>query len=142
MKISTILATKGQNVISIGPGQTLREAAATLTRHNIGAVVVVDEAGKLIGILSERDIVRAAARSESALTLTVGEIMTRNVIVGTPHDDVVFVVRLMIEKNFRHLPVMDGGHLAGILSIRDVAKAQLDEYEGALDTLETQITEG
>jgi CBS domain-containing protein len=55
---------------------------------------------------------------------------------------VVFVVRLMIEKNFRHLPIMDNGQLVGILSIRDVAKAQLDEYAGALDTLETQITEG
>ncbi|MGQ0600933.1 MAG: CBS domain-containing protein, partial [Anaerolineales bacterium] len=120
----------------------LREAATLLTAHNIGAVVVVDEAGKLIGILSERDIVRAAARSETALTLTVGEIMTRNVIVGTPQDDVVFVVRLMIEKKFRHLPIVDGGQLAGILSIRDVAKAQLDEYAGTLDTLETQITEG
>jgi CBS domain-containing protein len=141
MKISTVLATKGNTVVTIRPELTLKEAAAWLTKHNIGAMVVTDAAGQMIGILSERDIVRAAARQENALALTVAEVMTRNVVVGTPQDDVIFVVRTMIARNFRHLPILEDGQLAGILSIRDVVKAQLDDYEGAIDQLETQIIE-
>lgn len=142
MKISTILATKGSSVITIRPEQTLKDAVVTLAKHRIGAMVVVNEAGDLVGILSERDIVRAAARSDDALKMKVSEAMTSSVIVGSPQDDVLSVVQTMTEKRFRHLPIVDQGRLAGIVSIGDMVKAQLQEYQGEIETLETRIIEG
>ena len=142
MKISTILATKGVNVITIGPEQSVTAAIAMLVKHNIGALVVVDEAGQLIGILSERDIIHEAARSEQIFSRTVGEVMTRAVITALPSDDVKSVEQTMTNRRIRHLPIIDHGKLAGIVSIGDVVKAQLDEYEGEIDTLQTQIIKG
>ena len=142
MKISTILATKGMNVITARPEQSLRDAIAMLVRHNIGALVVVDEAGQLIGILSERDIIHEAARSEQIFSRTVGEVMTRDVITALPSDDVKSVEQTMTNRRIRHLPIIDHDKLAGIVSIGDVVKAQLDEYEGEIDTLQTQIIKG
>ena len=142
MKISTILATKGVNVITIGPEQSVTAAIAMLVKHNIGALVVVDEAGQLIGILSERDIIHEAARSEQIFSRTVGEVMTRDVITALPSDDVKSVEQTMTNRRIRHLPIIDHGKLAGIVSIGDVVKAQLDEYEGEIDTLQTQIIKG
>lgn len=142
MKIRHILATKGTNVLTIHPDRALKEAAAILAKHNIGALVVVDHANKLVGILSERDIVRAAARSDNVLTQPVGEVMTKNVITALQNDELQSVMQTMTEKRFRHMPVLEQGQLLGIISMRDLVKAQLDEYQGTLDTLETQIIEG
>ena len=142
MKISTILATKGMNVITARPEQSLRDAIAILVRHNIGALVVVDQAGQLIGILSERDIIHEADRSEQIFSRTVGEVMTRDVITALPSDDVKSVEQTMTNRRIRHLPIIDRGKLAGIVSIGDVVKAQLDEYECEIDTLQTQIIKG
>jgi CBS domain-containing protein len=139
MKIRAILATKGTNVITIHPDQPLRDAARLLAKHNIGALVVVDEAHDLVGIISERDIIRASARLEDALSQPVGQSMTREVITGLPQDDLVAVMDTMTERRFRHLPIMDQGELVGIISIRDVVKYQRDQYKGEIDTLETQI---
>jgi len=139
MKVRTILATKGINVVTIRPQQDLREAARLLAEHNIGALVVVTEAGRLAGIISERDIIRAAARLEAALSLPVGEIMTREVIIGVPQDDLMAVAHTMTEKRFRHLPIIDQGELVGILSMKDIVKYQRDQYKGEIDTLQTQI---
>lgn len=139
MKVSRILATKGRGVITVRPEQTIREAVALLAKHNIGALVAVDEAEKPVGIISERDIIRAAARDEQVFSKTVGGLMTRNVITGLPQDDLRVVANTMTERRFRHLPIMDKGKLVGIVSIGDVVKAQRDQYEGEVDTLQTQI---
>jgi CBS domain-containing protein len=139
MKVRTILATKGVNVVTIRPQQDLREAARLLAEHNIGALVVVNEAGRLAGIISERDIIRAAARLEDPLSRPVGEIMTREVIIGVPQDDLMAVAHTMTEKRFRHLPIVDHGELVGILSMKDIVKYQRDQYKGEIDTLQTQI---
>jgi CBS domain-containing protein len=139
MNIARILATKGMNVITIRPEQSIGEAIALLAKHNIGALVSVDEAGKPVGILSERDIVRAAAKNEQVFSQTVSELMTKNVIVGMPQDDLRAVAHTMTERRFRHLPIMDEGKLIGIVSIGDVVKAQRDQYEGEVDTLQTQL---
>ncbi len=95
MTIATILASKGVKVVTIRPEQTLREALAMLAQHNIGALVVIDATGTLVGILSERDIVRAAVRNERFFDLAVSTIMTRNVIIGHPSDDVDAVANTM-----------------------------------------------
>ena len=139
MTIATILARKGVKLVTIRPEQTLREALAMLAEHSIGALVVVDERGTLVGILSERDIVREAVRNERFFTQPVSAIMTREVITGQPHDDLNAVATTMTNKRFRHLPVLDGGKVIGVISLGDIVKAQRDEYLGAIDTLEAQI---
>lgn len=141
MNVRTILATKGTHVVTVRPDQTIREAVRLLAQHNIGALVAVDEAGKPVGIISERDIVRAAARYEDRdiFAMRVEEIMTKNVITGAPQDDLHSVAHTMTERRFRHLPIVEGGRLVGIVSIGDVVKAQRDLYQGEVDTLQTQI---
>ena len=142
MKISNILASKGVKVIMIRPDQTLRDAVALLGEHNIGALVVVNASGAPIGILSERDIVRELARRDNVLALKVDALMTRDLVTGSPHDDLGSVLRTMTDRHFRHLPVLDEGRLAGIVSIGDVVKAQISQYQGEIETLETRVTQG
>jgi CBS domain-containing protein len=139
MNIATILARKGVAVVTIRPEHTLREALAVLAQHSIGALVVSDATGALVGILSERDIVREAVRNERFFTLPVSAIMTKDVITGQPDDDLNAVAMTMTNKRFRHLPVLDGGKIVGIISLGDVVKAQRDEYLGEVDTLQTQL---
>ena len=139
MTIATILARKGGKIVTIQPEQTLREALTMLSQHSIGAVLVTDARAALVGILSERDIVREAVRNERFFDLAVSTIMTRDVISGQPQDDVNAVATTMTSKRFRHLPVLDGDKLIGIISLGDIVKAQRDEYLGAIDTLESQI---
>ena len=139
MKVRTILATKGTNLVTIQPHQSLREAARLLAEHNIGALVVVSDAGQLVGIISERDIIRAAARVENALLRPVSEVMTKEVIIGLPNDDLIAVAHAMTEKRFRHLPIMEQGEIVGIISMKDIVKCQRDQYQGEIDTLQTQI---
>jgi CBS domain-containing protein len=141
MKIDTILATKGSKVVTARPEQTIKEIIALLTQYNIGALVVLDGAGKPIGIVSERDIIHEAARNDQVLAQTVDKVMTRNISTGSPHDELESVSRTMTEKRFRHLPIMDQGKLVGIVSIGDIVKAQISHYKGEIDTLQTQIIE-
>ncbi|HLF02610.1 MAG TPA: CBS domain-containing protein [Anaerolineales bacterium] len=142
MKLRTILATKGAEVVTIQANQTLKEAVTLLAQRKIGVLIVVDAAGALVGILSERDVIREAARHDDVLARPVSEAMTKSVITGTPQDDVSSVMQTMTDRRFRHLPILDGGRLAGIISIGDLVKAQLDEYEGEIDSLQFQITKG
>jgi CBS domain-containing protein len=139
MDIASILATKGDTAVTVRPEQSIREALAALARHNIGAVIVADETGRPVGILSERDIVREAARNEAVFGRRVGDLMSRNVITGEPHDDLTTVAYTMTEKRIRHLPVVDKGRLVGIISIGDVLKAQRDRYQGEADTFQAQL---
>jgi CBS domain-containing protein len=139
MKIRTILTTKGTKVITVHPEQTLKEAAVLLAEHNIGALVVVDNAGQPVGIISERDIICVAAKHDDVLAWRVSEAMTKDLVTGLPQDDLSSVAHTMQEKGFRHLPIVEHGELVGIVSIRDVMEAQRDQYMGEIDTLETQI---
>jgi CBS domain-containing protein len=142
MQISTILATKGSTVYTVRPDQTVRDAVALLVDKRIGAVVVVDDTGRPMGIVSERDIVRELAKNENVLNEPVSRVMTSDVIIARPGDDTKAVSKTMTVKRFRHLPVMDHGELVGIVSIGDVVKAQLDEYEGEIETLQTRVEKG
>jgi CBS domain-containing protein len=141
MNIASILATKGGDVFTILPAQTIRQALGILADRNIGVLVVVDGGGRPVGILSERDVVRNLARNEQILGQTVDSIMTKDVVVGDPQDDLVTVGYTMTERRIRHLPVVSSGTLVGMVSIGDVVKAQRDQYQGEVDTLETQIIE-
>ena len=142
MQISNILATKGGTVVTVKPSQTIREAIALLVEHRIGALVVVDDAGKVVGLVSERDFVREAARNEALFREPVSAIMTTDVTVASPGDDIQSVEKTMTVKRFRHLPILDEGELIGIVSIGDVVKAQLDQYQGEIETLHTRVGKG
>jgi len=139
MNIASLLASKGSKVITIQPQQTVRQAVGLLAEHNIGALVVVDRSSSPVGIVSERDIVRSAARNERVFSEPVASLMTKDVVIGLPHDDLASVGHTMTERHIRHLPVMEAGKLVGIVSIGDVVKAQRDQYQGEVETLQTQI---
>ncbi len=139
MKVSTILATKGANVVTIQPESPVAEALLLFNKHNIGALMVLDANDALVGILSERDIVRQLDQYAFILDVPVRELMTARVIVGRPQDDVISIAHTMTEQRFRHLPIVDNGRLIGIISIGDVLKAQRDQYRGEIMALETQI---
>ena len=140
MNIQTILATKGADVVTIGPDHTIRDALATLARHNFGALVVVDDAYNPIGIISERDIVRLAARNEDCFAIPVSQVMTKNLITGVRQDELRAVANTMTEMRIRHLPIVDAqGKLIGIISIGDIVKAERNLFQGEADTLRTQI---
>ena len=141
MNIASILATKGDKVITIRPEQSIRDALVVLAHHNIGCLVVVDESRRPVGMLSERDIVRTAVKNEAVFAQTVSHLMTRNLILGTPADDISAAGSTMVEKRIRHLPVMDGGKLVGIVTIGDIMKAHRDALLGEVDTLQTIVME-
>ena len=141
MTIASILATKGNKVVTIRPEQSIRDALRVLADHNIGALVAVDPGLRPVGILSERDVVRAAVWDESVFGMTVSQLMTRDVIVGVPGDDLAAVGHTMIQRHIRHLPVVEGGKLIGMVSIGDVVKAQRDHFQGEVDTLQTIVME-
>ncbi|HYD65777.1 CBS domain-containing protein [Azospirillum sp.] len=127
--VAELLGSKGRTVVSILPSESVASAAALLTEKRIGAVVVRDLRGKLVGILSERDIVRAiAGRGEAALDERVEELMTKEVRTCKPGDSVKDLMQMMTQRRHRHVPVCDeAGDLVGIVSIGDVVKARLDE---------------
>ncbi len=130
MTVEHILLTKGREVFSIDPGQTLAQAARLLVERHIGAVIVADQFRPVLGILSERDIVRAlAARGAAALDEPVAGLMTEKVVSCTSKAGLNEVMELMTQGKFRHVPVIEGGRLIGIVSIGDIVKHRLAEIE-------------
>ena len=130
MNVKTILALKGNSVTTIEPTATLERAVALLTKHRIGALVVLGADQRIIGILSERDIVRAFAElGASALTTPLAQIMTRKVVTCSEADTVAAIMELMTTGKFRHVPVLEQERLVGIVSIGDVVKHRLHQME-------------
>ncbi len=128
MKVAEILKQKGQDVISVRPTESIETLSHRLRLARIGAMVVLGEGGALIGIISERDIVHGLAEhGASCLGLTVADLMTQRVITCTPEDSVTRIARLMTENRIRHLPVVEGGGLVGVVSVGDVVKNRLEE---------------
>jgi CBS domain-containing protein len=141
MRISDVLGRKGSLVATVRPTTTITDALDKLAEHNIGALVVTDADGAIVGIVSERDIVRALpARGAEILAAEVSEIMTATVVTADPRTDVVDAMRSMTEKRVRHLPVLEGDELVGIVSIGDVVKNRIDELQAATDQLTHYIT--
>jgi CBS domain-containing protein len=130
MPVKTILASKGSNVFSIEPTASLEAAVAMLARHRIGALLVLGPDRRVIGIMSERDIVRALAeRGAAALSEPVASVMTRKVVTCSQSDTVGELMERMTIGKFRHLPVVEEDQLVGIVSIGDVVKHRLQEME-------------
>ncbi len=139
MKIQHILNTKGARVVTIPAHDSVRAALVLFVEHNIGSLVVVDEHEQPIGLLSERNIIRAAVANEDLFCQTVDSLMTQELIMGAPDADIEAVAHTMTEKRTRHVLVMEDGQLVGIISIGDVVKAQRDRYQGEVYTLETML---
>jgi CBS domain-containing protein len=140
LSVHGILIRKGATVFTIEPTDSLASAAKSLTNHDIGALVVTDAEGRTVGIVSERDIVRALGEKESgAFETPVAEIMTRKVVFCSRDDRSVYLMQRMTDGKFRHLPVIEDGRLIGIVSIGDVVKSRLEELEQESDTLREYI---
>jgi CBS domain-containing protein len=142
MNVATILKAKGSDVATVNPGVTLSEAALLLTERGIGAVVVMEDR-RVLGIVSERDIVRAVARGGAeALKAPVRDVMTTRVITCSLNDSVDELMDSMTEGRFRHLPVIENGELAGIVSIGDVVKHRIAETVMETEALRLYIATG
>ncbi|MBB3808452.1 CBS domain-containing protein [Pseudochelatococcus contaminans] len=128
--VAAILASKGRSVITISPQRSLHEAVDVLSTRGVGALVVTGVDGAVLGILSERDVVRVlGSDGVRALDNTVSRIMTSRVKTCTPYDTIDELMAMMTEGRFRHVPVIADGKLAGIVSIGDVVKWRLAEFE-------------
>src|SRR5690625_4732534 len=130
MKVADIIERKEGNVVTVAGGTSLSDVTRELSRHNIGALLVLDENDGIAGIVSERDIVRhIAAEGKIEPTATVDDVMARDVRTCDPSDDVVDVMNWITRYRTRHLPVVDDGRLVGIVSIGDIVKHRLMEVE-------------
>lgn len=142
MLVSDLLNSKEVDVIGITPDMTVEDAARTMTRHGIGAVLVL-AGDKVLGILSERDIARGVAtRGGAMLADRCGDIMTRAVVVCEPDNTVEAVMTVMTERRIRHLPVVQRGRLVGVISIGDVVKAMIEEVRHEAEDLRRYIVAG
>lgn len=130
MKIRDVLEVKGSRVHSISPDQTLLDAVATLVEHGIGALLVQDAANVVCGIISERDLLRECLRHGAELgRIPIREVMTRDLVVCVPDDAVDYAMGIVTKNRVRHLPVLDGARVVGMVSIGDLVKASLEEVE-------------
>jgi CBS domain-containing protein len=140
MTVAAILKHKGADVASVPPTATIAEVTRLLSARRIGGVVVLDAANQLLGILTERDIVHAlAANGAQALEKTTAQLMTRNLTTATPQTTVNEAMAMMTQGRFRHLPVIDRGALAGIVSIGDIVKARMMQQEAEVDSLKAYV---
>jgi len=138
--VAAILKHKGYQVTTVSPTLSIDRVASVLDEHRIGAALVVDSAGQLLGIVSERDIVRClAANGARTLEMTAGQLMTRALQVAHPDTTVAEAMARMTVGRFRHLPVMEHDVLVGLISIGDVVKARIMEQEGEVDSLKAYV---
>jgi CBS domain-containing protein len=140
MSVKAILDEKGRNVLTIGPQATVKEAAKMLHEHHIGAVIVLDRADHIAGILAERDIVAGIARyGAECLDKPIASIMWPNVYRVREETTISELMSLMSSKRARHVPVEANGHLAGIVSIGDVVKAHIRAIEREAEEIKAYI---
>lgn len=140
MKVRDLLKEKHQQLITVGLKDSLLLASQRLAEHNIGVVLVMDETGKPVGILSERDVVRQFARHGGGCeNLLAREVMTADPIIGMLDDDLADISATMMKQNIRHMPIVDTGELVGLISIRDVVQAEQRASDAALRRLQTHL---
>lgn len=143
MLVSQILKHKGDTVFTASPHETVAAAAALLHARHVGAMVIVDARDAVVGILSERDIVRVVAEEGApALAKPISGVMTRDVIFAEPGETVHSLLERMTDRRIRHLPVLKDGRLAGLVSIGDLVKSKIAETEAEAETLKAYIAAG
>jgi CBS domain-containing protein len=140
MTVRAILESKGYDVLTLGPNERLSDAIRMLAEHRIGALVITNGDRKIVGILSERDVVRVVARhGAGALELTVREAMTPKVKICNENHTVNEIMEIMTTGRFRHLPVEKDGLLHGIISIGDVVKRRIEDVEREAEEIKAYI---
>ena len=143
MTVSAILRHKGHEVARVSPTASIAEVSRSLTARRIGAVLVMDSADQLLGIVSERDIVCSLAEhGVRTLDMTAAQLMTRDLHIATPRTTVMEATEMMTHGRFRHLPVMEGDRLIGIVSIGDIVKARLEQQAQEVDSLKAYVSGG
>ena len=143
MLVSQILKEKGDLVFTASPNETMDAAAALLHSRRVGAMVIVDEHDDVVGILSERDLVRMVAEQGAAgLNQPVSQWMTRDVLVANPTEAAHVLLERMTDRRVRHLPVVRDNRLVGIVSIGDLVKSKIAETEAEAETLKAYICAG
>jgi CBS domain-containing protein len=143
MLVSQILKNKGDSVFTIGPNETIGSASSLLHSRKVGALVVQDENDRVVGIISERDVVRAVAeKGATALSQPVSRSMSAEVIFATPTEAVDELLARMTDRRIRHLPVCRDRRLIGIVSIGDLVKVKIAEAEHEAETLKNYIAAG
>jgi CBS domain-containing protein len=142
MLVSQLLKSKGEAVFTALPHETLQGAATMLHARRVGAMVVMD-GDHVVGILSERDVVRAVSeQGGAALSRPISEVMSRDVIFAEPKEPLDLLLERMTDRRIRHLPVCQDGRLIGIVSIGDLVKAKIAETEAEAQTLKAYIAAG
>jgi len=140
MNVQSILETKGRDVVSIAPTATLQSAVHRLAEHRIGALLVLGPDHRVVGIVSERDIVRVLAeRGAAVLSEPLSTVMTRTVVTCTRSDTIGDIMERMTTGKFRHVPVLDQDRVVGVVSIGDVVKLRLREMEDESSALRDYI---
>ena len=138
MRVRDILPRKGSDVVTIGEGKSVHDVICRMNERAIGALVVVGQDGEVAGIITERDVLRECGERCTRLAepptdahrscpAMVEDVMTMDLIIGVPEDALSYVMNVMTKNRIRHLPILDSGELAGIISIGDVVKALVDE---------------
>ena len=120
-----IVDAMGPRLVSVGPDETVQVAIARMLEENVGSVVVSED-GRLVGIFTERDLLRLAGNGSDFVGLRVGEVMTRRPVTVPQDTDVLEAARIMSERQIRHLPILDGEHLLGVVGIREVRRALVE----------------
>ncbi|HET6153146.1 MAG TPA: CBS domain-containing protein [Marmoricola sp.] len=140
MRISEVVAGKAsQDITTIKPEASVKELVALLAANNVGAAVVSNDGSGVVGIVSERDVVRRLNGDDDALSATVAEIMTSNVRTCEPSSSLDEIRSVMTEGRFRHLPVVEDGRLVGVVSIGDIVKNHIDQVEFERDQLDSYV---
>ena len=143
MRVSDVLSSKGSgSIYTVRPEATLAELLDTLAEHNVGALVVSNDGSTMLGIVSERDVVRKLRDFDDQSAITVEQIMTSDVRVCAPEDSFGSLMSVMTEYRVRHVPVLDGETLVGVLSIGDAVKHRMDQLEFERDQLNNYVSGG
>lgn len=128
MKIKNVLKLKGAEVFTISEGKNVYQAMAIIVANKIGSLVVINDEAKITGIFSERDALKVCYENPNNFAeIAVNQVMTKSIIFAEPEDEVDYVLGIMTQNKFRHVPVMKEGSLVGIVSIGDLVKVQLNE---------------
>jgi CBS domain-containing protein len=140
MIVASILQHKGRDIAAVAPTARVPEIVRTLAERRIGAVLIRDTAGQMLGIVSERDIVRGMARDGVAvMEMSAAQLMTSDLHTVTPGASVADAMKRMTESRVRHLPVLDHDELVGLISIGDVVLARLEEQAEEVDNLKAYV---
>ena len=129
MKAKEIIEKKGTKVFTSSPSYSIKNALNCMIENKVGSLIIVDDKKAPVGIITERDILRLVNHKDDWKNSSVGEYMTKKLVIGLPDDDLEYIMSLMTLNYFRHVPILEDGKIAGIISIGDIVKAQLKDYK-------------